>query len=216
LSSPNRPARESTAGGDSWSASALGGLLAMACLLGCGPRAPARTSTSADVPSSHLTAPPGSTLVEACTPTGPELCFNAIDDNCNGVIDEGCGEETGVLQFTIAWGASPADVNLVVVTPASERIPNDHTRSSPTGFHAARDCPGEDSCSGQSIEDVAFDGLDPPRGHYSVEITLADLHGADAPVKVRFGGRLGGKVVGFDVDLSPGDDSQKTFSFDLP
>jgi tRNA (guanosine-2'-O-)-methyltransferase len=191
-------------------------LAAFALSLSCGPRAPAKVSPPAALESSHLTAPPGSTLVEACTPTGVELCFNAIDDNCNGVIDEGCGEETGVLQFTIAWGASPADVNLVVVTPASERVPNDHARSTPGGFRAARDCPGEDGCSGQNIEDVAFDGLGPPRGHYSVEIALADLHGADAPVRVRFGARLGGKVVGFDVDLSPGDEAQKTFSFDLP
>jgi hypothetical protein len=188
-----------------------------ACLLvACGPRTPGRVAAGPPVEPTHVTSPPGTTLVQACTPTGPELCFNAVDDNCNGVIDEGCGEDTGVLQFTIAWGASPADVNLIVVTPASERVPNERARSTSSGFHAQRDCPGEDGCSGQSIENVSFEGLDPPRGHYSVEIALADLHGADSPVKVRFGARIGGKVVGFDVELSPGDDAQKTFAFDLP
>jgi len=164
----------------------------------------------------HLAAPRGSELVQACTPAGPELCFNAVDDNCNGVIDEGCGTPTGLLQFTIAWGASPADVNLVVVTPAHERVPGDRARATPSGFHAERDCPGEDGCGGQNLEDVYFEGLDPPRGHYVVEIALASLHGADVPVQVRFGARLGGRTVGFDVELAPGDDSKKAFAFDLP
>ena len=45
---------------------------------------------------------------------------------------------------------------------------------------------------------------------------LVDLHGADAPIKVRFGARLGTRTVGFDVDLSPGEDAKKTFAFDVP
>jgi hypothetical protein len=49
-----------------------------------------------------------------------------------------------------------------------------------------------------------------------VEIALVDLHGADPPVPVRFGARLGPRVVGFDVALAPGDDAKKTLSFDVP
>ena len=191
-----------------------GALLSVAAIA-CGPRVPAK---SADVrfEAKNLTPPLGTALSQACTPTGPELCFNAVDDNCNGVIDEGCGAETGLLQFTIAWGTSQADVNLAVTTPARERIPTDHGRGAPAGFHVDRDCPGDDGCGGQDFENVSFDGPEPPRGHYTVEIALADLHGADAPVKVRFGARLGSSVVGFDVELSPGDDAKKTFSFDIP
>jgi hypothetical protein len=166
--------------------------------------------------ATNLAAPPGTTLLQACTPTGPELCFNAVDDNCNGVIDEGCGLPTGLLQFTIAWVASAADVNLIVTTPQNERVPEERTRSTQSGFHLDRDCPGDDGCGGQNVEDVYFDGTEPPRGRYAVEIALVDLHGADPPVKVRFGARLGSRTVGFDVELAPGDDAKKTFTFDLP
>ncbi|MBV9945695.1 MAG: hypothetical protein JOZ69_02480 [Myxococcales bacterium] len=193
--------------------------LLLAALVSSGPACAPPTPAAAPPPSvvaTHLAAPSGSTLSLACTPTGPELCFNAVDDNCNGVIDEGCGLQTGVLQFTIAWGANPADVNLAVVTPQGERAPEERNRSTSSGFHLDRDCPSEEGCGGQNVENVYFDGLEPPRGRYVVEIALADLHGADPPVRVRFGARLGARSVGFDVDLAPGEDAKKTFSFDIP
>jgi len=193
--------------------------LAAICISGataaaCGP-APAAKGPERVVHASNVAAPAGVTLVQACTPTGPELCFNAVDDNCNGVIDEGCGVHTGTLQFTVAWNVATADVSLSVVTPAHERVTKGNA-SSPSGFHLDRECPGEDGCGGQNVDNVYFDGFDPPRGHYTVEIALVDLHGADPPVQVRFGARLGSRVVGFDVALAPGDDAKKTLSFDVP
>ena len=62
----------------------------------------------------------GVVLETACTPTGIEKCFDAHDDNCNGVIDEGCGLHTGILQFAIAWEAVEADVDLNVYDPSGE------------------------------------------------------------------------------------------------
>jgi len=149
-------------------------------------------------------------------PTGPELCFNAIDDNCNGVIDEGCGEETGVLQFTIAWGASPADVNLTLETPDHVRVHDPREPPSARGGCALdRDCPRSESCRGQNVENVHCDAPEPAPGHYVVDVALAQLNGADPPVKVRFGARLGGRTMGFPLELSP-DDAHKTLSFDVP
>jgi tRNA (guanosine-2'-O-)-methyltransferase len=182
---------------------------------GCGPRAPAR-SAAPQVGASHVAAPPGTVLEQACTPTGPELCFNAIDDNCNGVIDEGCGAQTGLLQFIVAWGSSPADVNLAVITPAGERVPDGRARSTPSGFHLDRDCPADEGCSGQNTENVYFDGTDVPRGHYVVEVTLDALNGAETPVKVHLGARLGSRSVGATLDLSPDDGARKKLEFDVP
>jgi tRNA (guanosine-2'-O-)-methyltransferase len=187
--------------------------IVIVCAVACGPSV--QPAKSANVVAKNLLTPPGTSVVQACTPTGPELCFNAIDDNCNGVIDEGCGVQTGLLQFTIAWGESPADVDLSLATPNGERISN-ATRASPTGFRLDRDCPGgQDECGGQNVENIFFEGIEPPRGHYVVDVKLNELHGAEAPVRVRFGARLGNHSVGFDVALAPGDDAKKTFAFDL-
>ncbi|MDP9148781.1 MAG: hypothetical protein M3O36_02395 [Myxococcota bacterium] len=193
--------------------SASAALVLAACAAGAHARSP---DAAEDIVAKNLAVPVGTTLLQACTPTGPEMCFNAIDDNCNGVIDEGCGIQTGLLQFTIAWSAAATDVNLTVVTPDHQPISSERTGTLPNGFHLDRDCPGQDGCGGQNTENVYFDGPSPPHGHYLVEVTLADLHGADAPVKVRFGARLGARTVGFDIDLGPGDDAKKIFSFDLP
>ncbi len=193
-----------------------------ACVLllvvSCAPPAPANAPAAADVQVRNLAGPAGTTLVEACTPTGPELCFNAIDDNCNGVIDEGCGSRTGLLQFEIAWDAADADVNLSVTTPDGDIVSSQTRQAPPNGFHLDRDCPGKEGCGGQNVDNLYFDGSEgePPRGHYVVTIALGDLHGASPPVRARFGARLGSRTVGFYVNLAPGDDEKKSFSFDVP
>jgi hypothetical protein len=182
----------------------------LACAVACAPQA---ARAPVDVVATNMVGPTGAPLTQACTPTGPELCFNAVDDNCNGVIDEGCGLQTGILQFTIAWSPSAADVNLSLVAPGDEHLPNGRERSTRSGFHLDRDCPGDDGCGGQNVENLYFDGQEPPRGPYEVDVTLVDLHGADSPVLVHFGARLGSRTVGFDMSLAAGDDTQKKKAF---
>jgi tRNA (guanosine-2'-O-)-methyltransferase len=150
----------------------------------------------------------------ACTPTGPELCFNASDDNCNGIFDEGCGVGTGLLQFEIAWADPVADVDLIVTEPSGVRVFQGKNRS-PSGLQLDKDCPGPTpgGCHEQNVENVFFEGLDPPRGHYVVEVRLTALNGAKPPIAVHLGARVG-RAHEANLLLSAPDD-RKTYPFDL-
>ena len=177
----------------------------------CGPTVAGKGGST--LVATHIEAPVGATLTEACTPTGPEICFNAVDDNCNGVIDEGCGIATGPLQFTVAWGDSPADVNLRVTDPSGEFVDDDHPTNGAERLRLDRDCP-KDACYGQNIENILWGGLDPPRGSYTVDVTVGELHGATLPIPIRFGARVGSRSYGTDITLESKDD-KKHFVFTL-
>jgi tRNA (guanosine-2'-O-)-methyltransferase len=163
----------------------------------------------------EVKASPGVVLETACTPSGVEKCFDARDDNCNGVIDEGCGLHTGILQFAIAWEAVEADVDLNVYDPSGEIARLGEPTSS--GLVKDRDCPATgNECQGQNIENVFLAEGDPKRGTYRVVIRLDKLNGAAAPVRVRLGARVGQRPFGMVVELSPGPGTEeKSFEFTL-
>jgi tRNA (guanosine-2'-O-)-methyltransferase len=137
---------------------------------------------------------------KACTPSGPELCFNATDDNCNGIIDEGCGLRTGLVQFAIAWDEAKADVDLRVFDPSGELV--DVGRPARSGLVKERDCPGRNNdCHGQNLENVYLSDGDPLRGEYRVRIRLEALGGENPPIRVAFGARVGPKTYSLAVSL---------------
>ncbi len=169
-------------------------------LVGCGAGGQGAAREAQPV-LSHLVVVPGTLVESACTPTGKEICFNAKDDNCNGVVDEGCGVNTGVLQFTIAWGDSTADIDLIVTDPLGVKV-FEGARSSKSGLILDKDCPDENGCHGQNIENVYFPGPEPPKGKYKVDVVLKELRGAPSPVEVRLGVRVGAQTFGAVLRLS--------------
>jgi len=173
-------------------------LLAVA-LTACG-RPGAHASSAAAAPGIVLGTVPASLAEQACTPSGPELCFNATDDNCNGIIDEGCGLRTGLVQFAIAWEEARADVDLRVFDPNGELV--EVGRPARSGLTKERDCPGRNGeCRGQNLENVYLSDGEPLRGEYRVRIRLETLGGEPPPIRVAFGARVGPKTYSAAVSL---------------
>jgi hypothetical protein len=143
---------------------------------------------------------PASLAQKVCTPTGPELCFNATDDNCNGIIDEGCGLHTGLVQFAIAWDEPRADVDLRVFDPSGELV--EVGRPARSGLVKERDCPGRNNeCRGQNFENVYLGDGEPERGEYRARVRLEALGGENPPIRVAFGARVGPKTYSATVSL---------------
>ncbi len=137
-----------------------------------------------------------------CVPVGYEVCSNGLDDNCNGVLEEGCGVLGGVVQFVASWHELRADVDLEVTDPEGHLV--EVGRPAPSGLKKARDCPGvNDDCDGRNLEDVYLDGASPPPlGTYGVRLRLEALGGESLPIWVTLSARLGNTVVAYEVELS--------------
>jgi hypothetical protein len=146
----------------------------------------------------------------ACTPTGPEMCFDATDNNCNGVIDEGCGVHTGPLQFAVAWEQG-SDIDLNVTDPKGEVARPGQTTAA--GLAKDMDCGAPNSsCHGQNLENVYAVGDRPASGRYEVRVKLVKVTDATLPIRARFGAKMGARVLGMDIDLAVEGD-EKAFAF---
>jgi tRNA (guanosine-2'-O-)-methyltransferase len=195
-------------------------LAALACLAACEPRA---SSASASAPEPPVAVAPAAAPtraepadaelepslreLEPCLPVDYEICFNALDDNCNGALEEGCGVPAGVVQFMIGWDALRADVDLNVTDPNGELI--EAGRVVQSGLIKSRDCPGRrQECSGVNLENVFLEGNKAPtRGTYRVSVALESLGGEEPPIWVNLSSRLGSRRYAFEVRLiSPEDE----------
>lgn len=148
----------------------------------------------------------GVTVVEAtCVQGGQEAC-NGIDDNCNGVVDEGCGYQTGAIQITSAWNTN-ADIDMYVTDPSGETLSYSHTNSASGGVldHDARG-----ACVAQTannrIENVYWNSPQPPHGTYTVALHYYSDCGVNAgPTASTVSIAVGGRVIGaYQVMLTPG------------
>ncbi len=176
------------------------------------PTAPKKATVAGDATRPvRLDAFAGAVIERACASSGPELCFNARDDNCNGIIDEGCGVSTGIVQFAIAWEEETAQVDLLVTDPRGVSIETGVVADS--GLMKERDCP--EGCYGQNLENVflAGDGAPMP-GRYEVKVRLTELGAAVAPIRVVLGARVGAKSYALEMDLDHAGD-ERWFSVEL-
>ncbi|MCA9606057.1 MAG: hypothetical protein KC619_10710 [Myxococcales bacterium] len=156
-----------------------------------------------------------SAVTTACNPNAAEVC-NGLDDNCNGVIDEGCGFSSGNIQITLAW-TTGADLDLYVTDPTGYTISYSRTRS-PSGGVLDHDARG--ACvraqAGATIENVYWDAPRPPQGTYRVEVHNYSGCQVSNVTQGTLSISVGGQIIGaYNVVLQPGE-RQPVAEFYMP
>ena len=135
-----------------------------------------------------------------------ETC-NAIDDDCDGVIDDGCGYGGGFMQVTIAWDTG-ADIDLYVTGPLGDTL-SFQRPSTPSG--ARVDHTGRGNCGASMenarIENVRWVGERPSPGIYAVEVHYwGECITAGGPTNVTVSVAVGREIAGQYVHtLLPGE-----------
>lgn len=153
---------------------------------------PAPTITASTNLTANVVIPSGVTVIQQqCVQGSAEQC-NGLDDNCNGVIDEGCGYQTGNIQITAAWNSS-SDIDLHVIDPMNEEIYYAH-RNSSSGGVLDRDANAACSVAPPTVENVYW-GSQPPSGSYRIRLVAYDMcRTAATPVTLSIA--VGGHIVG--------------------
>lgn len=151
-----------------------------------------KTGAHAPVASQRTSA--GESLEARVRPFTPplqaaETCFNAVDDNQNGLIDEGCGVNQGQVQFVLAWDEPLADLDLYVTDPNGQIAPADSATD--LGLAKSLDCPDEKNvCAGQNYENVYLEEEEIPRGKYMVRVRVEKIPEGSPDLRARLSVRL--------------------------
>ncbi|MBW2223533.1 MAG: hypothetical protein GQ551_06965 [Myxococcales bacterium] len=141
-----------------------------------------------------------------CANPVEESC-NALDDDCDGVIDDGCGYGTGLMQVTASWDTG-ADIDLYVTGPLGDTL---SFQRPATPFGARVDHSGRGDCAGDMpnprIENVRWVGTRPTDGIYEVELhywgeCISGGGPTDVTVSVAVGRRIAGQ---YRHSLVPGE-----------
>jgi hypothetical protein len=127
-----------------------------------------------------------------------ETCFNAVDDNHNRLIDEGCGVAQGQVQVTLAWPESQADFDLFVTDPEGEIAAE--KSSTHLGLTLSADCPSSESgCKEQSYENVTLQNEPVTAGVYRVRVRLERFSSGRSQENAQLGVRFPGRTESFSL-----------------
>lgn len=162
-----------------------------------------------DVPPPHADEPVlhanAHKMDVTCAAGSAEDC-NALDDDCDGVIDEGCGYASGAIQITLAWN-SGADLDLYVTDPAGETLfYNEQSRHVASGGHLDHDARGD--CRTEQahtrIENAYWPGPRVPSGEYKVALDYWGPCGSTTRTTATVSIAVGGKVLGtYNFEMQP-------------
>jgi hypothetical protein len=162
----------------------------------------------------NFKSPGGEVPNASCTKeSNKDLCWDGVDNNCDGHIDEGCpygGGDSG-LHFIIAWKVN-VDLDLHVMGPDGVEV--NFKQRAGGSLVLDKDCHGDD-CGGNNIENVYTPGAI-AKGHYKAWINVGNSKGyKDATIPFTFGAGVGAKafLVPFIVPNKPGE--KKAFEFDV-
>lgn len=143
-----------------------------------------------------------------------ELCYDAVDNNCDGQIDEGCPYRTTntPVNFMIAWKVN-ADLDLHVMGPDGKEV-SFHARDSGS-LVLDKDCHAND-CPQGKVENVYV----PPdrailRGKYKVWVEVADGGNAPPMIPFFFGGKVGVQTFFVPFFIANKKGEHKAFQFDV-
>lgn len=183
------------------------------CVLGCGGASQSKPREAQDV--ARVSAPQGKSFSDvkvnaAARPVEIECAYgayetcNALDDDCNGVIDDDCGYESGDVQITVGWN-SGADIDLYVTDPSGSTLfYNEQHKHSPAGGHLDHDARGD--CRREQrnprIENAYWGSA--KRGHYKVELHYFSPCTRGATTEVTLSVVVAGELLGtYKYQLDP-------------
>jgi hypothetical protein len=121
-------------------------------------------------PFGAIALDPNAEAVQVDCDSGAYEQCNALDDDCNGVIDDECGYESGAVQITLSWNTG-ADIDLYVTDPSGTTLYyNEHHSRSRIGGHLDHNARG--SCRREQqnprIENAYWP--DPHPGRYKIAL----------------------------------------------